>query len=278
MQTALHIRNLVDQLKQDFAGGQIESTEFYKKERAAYLFVKKGKNRNALAFIYHPVAFGFFMVPAGKISIQTREKHWPIFGLDGATVTSVEQMGLDRIFRIDIEKDGKSAACVFEAIGPNGNIWYVDSNGIIQATLRHKKYSSGEKYQPAPLPEGLNPFDLTQEVLNSRLRDKESNSPSLVTFLEKELLGFNRTMAKEVVKRSGADFVKIDELTDDHIASLVSAVTDIASRFLSTDTGYLYEIHGALEAYPFKLSAVETQPEKFKTLSLAMMTIVKMTI
>ena len=271
MQTALHILNLVTELKREFVGGQIESTEFYKKERAAYFFVRKGKNRNALAFIYHPVAFGYFMVPAGKIVIQTREKPWPIFGLDGSTIVGVEQIDLDRLFRIDFEKDSRAGSCLFEAIGPNGNLWHLDSNGIIQATLRHKKYETGQRYEPTAIPDGLNPFDLTLDILRARLSNSEQTTPSLVTFIEKEILGFNRTMAKEAVRRSGADFISTTDLTDEHISSVTDTIRDIAERFRSTDSACLYEIRGSLEAYPFRLGTVETQPEKFKSLSLAVM-------
>ncbi len=271
MQTALHILSLVNEIRSEMTGGEIVSTEFYKKERAAYFFVKRGKVKSCLAFIFHPVGFGFYLVPSGKIKIETREKPWPIFALDGARISEVEQLGLDRLFRITCEKDGETKVCVFEAIGPNGNIWVLDSDEKIRGTLRKRDFKSGETYSPATLPDRLNPFDLSGVVVEKWLKDTAGSSPSMVTFIEKQVLGFNRTMAKEAVTRADIDFVELDQISDNDLNKLAETITDMAERFRHPDAGYLYDIRGNLEAYPFKLRTVDTQPEKFKTLSLAVM-------
>jgi len=153
MQTAFHILSLVNELQKEIVGGQIVSTEFYKKERAAYIFVKHHKSTNALGFLFHPTGFGTFMVPASKIKIETREKPWPFFDIVGATVTDVKQVGFDRIFELAVEKDKTKRRLIFEAIGPNGNIWLVDDDNKVQATLRKRDIETGDKYKPLPLPD-----------------------------------------------------------------------------------------------------------------------------
>jgi predicted ribosome quality control (RQC) complex YloA/Tae2 family protein len=52
---------------------------------------------------------------------------------------------------------------------------------------------------------------------------------------------------------------------------LVRAIRQMAERFDSPDNGYLYETGGRLEVYPFKLTAFEAQPEKYRSLSLAVL-------
>src|SRR5262249_26519397 len=97
---------------------------------------------------------------------------------------------------------------------------------------------------------------------------------SLITLIEKQIAGFNRTLAREVVLRAGIEKGTLDKIESAAIDRLVSEVKTIASGFDSNDTlGYLYDIQGELEAYPFKLKSADQEPEKYKSLSLA---IVKM--
>ncbi len=271
MQTALHITALVNELKSEAAGGTITSTEFYKKERAAYLFVKKDKGRVALGFVYHPAGSGTFVVPASKIKIDSREKPWPVFNLEGAAVTGVEQCGFDRIFTLSVARQDRTNTLVFESLGPNGNIWLLDGGGHKEATLRNRKYDKGEKYEAKPLIGKLVPAELTAGKLAELV--SAAGGQSLLTIIEKNVIGFNRTLAKEVVARAGLDYVTAEELDDEGLAKLVETLGSIVDLFKSTGAGYLHEVAGKLEAYPFKLSSRASEPEKFKTLSLAVMAV-----
>jgi len=272
MQTTLHITALVNELKNAITGGIIYSTEFYKKERSAFFFIKKEKSRLALGFVYHPAGSGTFLVPASKIKITTREKPWPVFDLVKAVITDVEQMGFDRIFTIEIEKEEVKNTLVFEAIGPNGNIWLLDENDNKSATLRNRKYTTGEKYVCTPPPEKLSPFDVTPSHFIRWAEDK--HVPSFVTMLEKKILGLNRTMAKEIVRRAGLEGKTLHEMDNRLYDGLVKSIDDTTSFFKGTSPGYLYELKGGNEVYPFKLSSVEQAPEKYKSLSLAVMNMV----
>ncbi|MFQ5454549.1 MAG: NFACT family protein, partial [Candidatus Zixiibacteriota bacterium] len=199
MQTSFHILSLVRELKKEIIGNEIVAAEFYRKERAAYFFLKK-KKRHALAFLFHPTHSGTFLVPASKVKINTREKPWPIFSVKGATVLSVEQIGFDRIFIITIKLDKEIRKIVFEAIGPNGNIWLLDKNNLKLATLRKKSFQSGDFYQAAILPDKLNPLTTTVETLSEYIKDKPDMP--LKYFIEKNILGCNITLAREIIIRA----------------------------------------------------------------------------
>ena len=267
MQTAFHILSLVNELKKEIVGGQIVSTEFYKKERAAYIFVKHNKSTNALGFLFHPTGFGTFVVPASKIKVAKREKPWPFFDIVGGTVKDVRQVGFDRIFEIEVEKDTNRQRLIFEAIGPNGNIWLVDDKNKIQATLRKRDIETGDKYKPLSLPDALNPLGITAEQLTLRLH--QPDDAPLFQKLQRNIFGLSKTLAREIIKRSGID--DTEKSSDKSVGALVDSIKEIIKLFDYADTGYLYQIKGGIEVYPFKLSSVEQQPEKFKTLSFAIL-------
>ena len=269
MQTAFHILSLVRELRDVAVGGTITSTEFYKKERTALLFIKQTQ-RVALAFQFHPTKAGVFVVPASKIDLDTREKPWPIFKLEGAKIVSVEQVGFDRIFRMILELDGKTSGLIFEALGPNGNLWLLDHENKIQATLRNRDYDAASPYQPFAITGKLNPMDLSVADLQTLTANKPDST--LPYLLEKNLLGCTRLLAAEIVKRAGFDDdTEANELDEAACGRLLKAVSQVTSFFQNPDCGYVYQIRGLFEPLPFKLSSSEKQPEKFKTLSLAVM-------
>ncbi len=272
MQTAFHITALVEQLKSELIGGKIVSTEFYKKERTAYFFIKNDKKTNALAFSYHPTGHGLYCVPASKIKLTTREKPWPIFRLEGAIIENIEQVGFDRIFKIELSSNNKKSFLICEGIGPNGNLWLLDENLYRNATLRKRDYIEKEVYSFLPPKNRINPADLTNESL-AELFEKFPES-QISWIIEKNLIGFNRSLSEEIVQRAGLKLLDVDELEPGNFVTLLDSFKSLCKLFQQAETGYLYNFNGNFEAYPFKLTSVDSQPEKFKTLSLAMMAMV----
>ncbi len=266
MQTALHMLSLVSELGSDAVGAEIVATEFYKKERAAYIFLKRDKSRLAFGFIYHPHGNGVFLAPASKIKIDTREKPWPFFDIKGAAVRRVEQAGFDRIVRFTLEVNGKTAYLICEGLGQNGNLWLLDEQERITATLRKRSFASEQPYQPPSPPEGLNPLDVTESEISTLFGAEETGSP--VQILSKNVLGLNRALAREVLVRAN---VESESVGRDDVSNISRSIRDLAELFMETSTGYLYRIEGKLQAFPFKLSSRDEQPEKFKSLSLAIL-------
>ena len=74
MQTALHITALVEQLAREFVPGPIVSTEFYRKQRAVYLFSRADKKVQALGLVFPPAGHGCFCVPGSKVKVESGEK------------------------------------------------------------------------------------------------------------------------------------------------------------------------------------------------------------
>jgi predicted ribosome quality control (RQC) complex YloA/Tae2 family protein len=276
MQTSLHIKALVAELQKELAVGKIVNSEFYKKERSAYFFVKGTGTLWALGVVFHPSGSGCFLVPASKLKIDTREKPWPIFALAGGEISSVIQPLLDRIFFVEIAQDHQRLRLAVEAIGPNSNIWLLDSESRKQGTLRNRDYVPGEPYTPFTPMERLDPLQLPPAALLAEVQKiaEEAGSTHIGTFVEKRILGFNKTMAREAAKRSECDDLLLSDFAEGDSERLAKVIQEMAGRFDTDAVGYLYQIHGGFEAYPFKLSSVEVQPEKFKSLSFAIMEMV----
>lgn len=266
MQTALHIKALVSRMKQQLVGGSITGTAFYKKERTAYFHVRIAKEKLTLGFVYHPRGFGTFMVKSSKVRITTREKPWPIFSMEGALITDVEQIGLDRLFRVELDQDAKKTTLMFEALGPNGNIWLLDDQNGRLATLRNRDFKQGDIYTAPKPPNKLNPFDQTA----TQLLDQFKDNPLSKFSLSKALLGFTPNLAAEAIARAE---INADQFNSTMAEKLSAAITRIAQQFIETEKGYLFRMP-IIEVYPMKLSTVDLAPEKFKTLSQAVLEMV----
>lgn len=269
MQTALHILSLVEQLKNELVGGRIETTAFYKKLRTAVFTIRKDRERPALVLDFHPAGAGVYCVPGNKIAIETAEKPWPIFGLEGAEILSVVQPSLDRIFELGVRQGEKQMRVVFEALGPNANFWLLDHNGRKQATLRNRKFTPGDPYQHLETGDRIDPFKITGARLRERLQETADRSP--LAAVKSILLGFNDTMTREALTRANPSSAAVDWTSLEHAESLAKAVREIAERFLQPQSAYLYRLRAGLEVYPFKLTSTEQTPEKFKNLSIAIM-------
>ena len=275
MQTALHIMALVTELEKEIVGGAITSTEFYKKQRTVYFFVKGGRSHRVFGFSYHPTGYGVLVVPPSKVRIDTREKPWPVFNLEEAVVTQVKQLGFDRIFQIFLNKDGKNISMLIEALGPNGNIWLLDDHNTRLATLRKRAYLKGDRYKPPPLPDKIDPRELSFTLLKDRLGQEKKASIPLAGFIQKNILGFDSTLSQEIVVRSGVDTVDSSSLDSNSLKAIIENIHDIVNRFEQPEIGYLYHLASGAAAYPLKLSAVGQQPEKFKSLSLAVLAMIR---
>ncbi len=262
MQTALHIRALVEQLRAEIIGGQIVATEFYRKERSAYLFIKKGKSRLALGMIYHPHGYGTFLVPASKIKVTTREKPWPIFKLEKAVIIGIEQPILDRIFSIDVHIDDTRSSILFESLGANANLWWLDENMHPLGTLRKREYDTKKNFQSPPPPNGIDPATITSEQVEQLVNEYGSLFSSV---LQKKIIGFNRTLFRELNRRIEAGD------SAENWKLIAKSIREMAVRFTADANGLLYSIGGRPEVYPLKLSSIDDPPEKYKTLSLAVM-------
>jgi len=275
MQTALHIYSLVKELNDNIIGSCFTGTAFYKKEREAYLFFKKEKGTLALGLSYHPVGFGAFLIPAGKINVDTNEKPWPFFQpAEGGTVVAITQFGLDRIFRIDIEYDGTKYVMIFEAIGPNGNIWLLDEPKVILATLRHKKFEPSTKYIPPPSMIKLNPFEISHDGISAMLKSQTGQSIGLI--LRKNLIGLDEYLVNEILYQAGiTGDISPHALDESAISRLVDTIKAVAHKFDDYHHGYSYDTAAGRGVYPFRLHYLKEEYHKSNSLSPAIYDAIK---
>lgn len=274
MQTALHIYSLVRELENRIVGSVFDGTEFYKKEREAYLHFKTGKAVFALGLVYHPHQFGCFLIPRGKVQVKTTEKPWPFFqAAYGGEVISVEQIEFDRIFRIDIKKGKDRFAIITEAIGPNGNFWLLDGEDRIMATLRNKKYDSSRAYKPPPSPDRLNPFEIDLRYL---IEVFAQSGQTIENVLRKNITGLDKFLIREILDRSDIDTDQAASTIDySTIEQITATIKNISRMFEDYSRGYSYVHSSGNVVYPLKLRTLGDDYERHKSLSFGIYNVIR---
>ncbi len=274
MQTALHIYHVVTAAKRELIGAEFVGSGFYRKERLACMFFKrpgKGNKRLALALRFHPTANGLLFLPAGKIEVTTGEKSFPFFqDRYGATISSIEQLGFDRIAKICLsEADTPIGSIVIEALGPSGNLWFLNKTDEKSQVLRQREFSQSDVYiPPAGGGEKLEPAELSGEVLLRLCAEYPERQ--MVEILSKNISGFVPLLAKEALSRANLSNELEAPATDANSAqAVVDAISELLSLAQSSQAGYLYDSSLLQAAYPFKLKSVDETPEKLPSYSLA---------
>lgn len=268
MQTSLHIYSLVSELQSSLIGATLKGSEFYKKQREAYLLFRAKKGLLALGLTYHPHGYGSFLMPRSKIEVETNEKPWPFFqpAYDGEVV-AVEQYDLDRIFRIDLVNNGNKFSIVTESIGPNGNFWLLNGENKILATLRNRQYDAALPYHPPQPPDKLNPFKVE---LRHLIEIFTKCDQTVGNTLRKSMHGLDKYLIDEIIERADVDpDAPACDLDTDGIEKVLTVVRETARRFDDYQTGYFYAHSDGNLAYPFKLHSLDTQDVKCKSLSAA---------
>jgi len=203
--------------------------------------------------------------------VTTREKPWPFFqAAFGAQVIAVNQIGLDRIIRIGLKKDNERFVIIDEILGPNGNFWLLDADNKIFATLRNKKYDPESTYAPPGPPPMINPFRIDTVQL-AGIFDK---SETVLDYtLKKNIYGLDITLAREIIIRAGLKpEQRPDEINEAETEQLIISVKNLIDLFGQYAPGYVSD--NGLVA-PFKLKSIETEWEKYETLSLAVYDTIK---
>jgi predicted ribosome quality control (RQC) complex YloA/Tae2 family protein len=268
MQTALHIYSLVRELADCIVGARFKGTEFFKKQREAYIHFKGRKGVLALGLVYHPHGYGTFLIPRGKLEVETPEKPWPFFQPAlGGEVVEVKQVDFDRIFKIKIDKKGEYFIIVAEATGPNANFWLLNGENKIIATLRNRKYDSSVPYAPPPTPDRLSPLELETRHLIEIFRKSEQTVENI---LRKSIIGLDKYLIDDILTRALIDSnMPASEVDDDSIVRMESILKETVSMFEDYTRGYCYSLPDGNYAYPFRLRTLEEKSVRCKSLSFA---------
>ncbi len=274
MQTALHIYHVVTAAKRELIGAEFVGSEFYRKERLACMFFKrpgKGNKRLALVLRFHPTANGLLFLPAGKIEVTTGEKSFPFFQEHyGAVIQSIEQLGFDRIAKVSFaESDSPVGSIVIEALGPSGNLWFLNSSDEKTQVLRQREFSPTDVYAPpAGGGEKLEPAEVTSEALLKLCA--ENPERLLVEILSKNIAGYVPLLAKEALSRANLpQALETSSIDASSAQAIVDAINELTSLAQSSQAGYLYNSSTLQGAFPFKLKSIDENPDKFPSYSVA---------
>ncbi|NMC42438.1 MAG: fibronectin-binding domain-containing protein [candidate division Zixibacteria bacterium] len=264
MLSSLDITRILAESSRHLEGGLLSAIEYYRKERALQLYVKREK-RYCLTMSFHPQRNGFFILPAGRSRLETTEKPRPFAKeMIDSTVTSIQQYPNDRIVEMEVTSGKHRAYLVFEFLGPNGNVWGLDEKKHIVASLRDKAFTAGQPYQPAALPEKLDPLGITVDDLKCLFENAPEINPARL--LEKGMYGFGYDLARSLT----GDISAAGELTAPEALSRVhDGIQAIVAAYRSTDRPiYVYRLKGKPAFFPVKLAGIEPVG-KFATLSEA---------
>ena len=148
----------------------------------------------------------------------------------GALVTSVEQVGMDRVLHIglDSSEHGK-LTLILEIMGKHSNLILVNSEGRILGAAKHvgssisryRQVLPGREYIPPPGEPKVDPRELDEALFDRLwtdangkiLRDENRPEESSRKWLMETFSGFGPFLADEIVARSGGDRNRVrDEL------------------------------------------------------------------
>jgi predicted ribosome quality control (RQC) complex YloA/Tae2 family protein len=176
--------------------------------------------------------------------------------LEGTRLERIEQVGDDRIVRLDLQRDGKSVTLIAELTGRTANLFLLDEAGIVRGQLRNGRFKHGEKYVApvattppvgvhvgAPDPKGgwpsaptSEPFSISAE-LERRYRERDE-ARARARQLDAIKAGLRKTLKRAVkrIEALEADLAKAEryreynrygELLKSHLGEIGKGATSI---------------------------------------------------
>ncbi len=137
--------------------------------------------------------------------------------LSRAKITSVSQVGFDRIIRITFDSGDelgfrKSKDLYCEMMGRGSNLIFADENNKILAAFRQNDITTkfgrvvmvGAPYEPMPLQDKIETLSCTQEAFVTALSHLPPDT-RLDLAIQKSFTGFGKLTAREVVFRASGD-------------------------------------------------------------------------
>ncbi len=265
MLSSFDITRILAESAASLIGANITGVEYYRKERAVQVYIKSDR-RYAVTLSFHPQRNGFYILSAGRSRLETTEKYRPFARevWDG-TVVSLRQIPNDRFVEMEIEAGGKRWYLVFEIIGPNANLWLLDADKRMVASLRQKQFTPGQPYDPASLPEKLDAAVVTVDDLRRLFDDNPDVNPARL--LEKNIYGLDYYLARTL-------WPDEDVPDDEQLEELQGRLRDVVAAYQSPDgTIYAYFIKGRSRYFPIKIAGYEPL-EKYKSLSRAQVDVI----
>ncbi len=263
MLSSLDITRILIESSSHLVGARMGSIEYYRKERAVQIYLDE-ERRHCLTMSFHPQRNGFFVLPSSRSRLDTGEKPRPFAReMVGGRIVSVAQRPNDRIVEFEVKTEAGSGYLIFEILGPNGNLWVTDGDKNLVGSLRDRKFVAGQRYEPSPLPDKLDPATVTHDDLRLIFERHPDINPA--RSLEKSLYGIDYHLALTVI---GSD--KAPVLSDAETIRRIHLRLQEAISAYHTAAGsiYAYRIKGKIGFYPVKLADHDLMG-RFATLSEA---------
>jgi len=248
MLSSLDITRILTESSAKLLKGQITGVEYFRKERGVRINVQ-GEKKYCMIISFHPRWNGFFILPAGRCRLDTREKPRPFARqIWSGTIESLQQKANDRIMELEVKAGGACYFMILEILGPNGNIRLLDSDKQLITSVRDKKYAAGRAYKPPPLPEKLDPAKTTVEDLRHLLEEKPGVNPARL--LGKSIYGIDYYLAGFILD----DARKASEALN-NLPRIHKRLTDTIRAYQTSDCPvYIYRIKGNIAYYPVRFS------------------------
>jgi predicted ribosome quality control (RQC) complex YloA/Tae2 family protein len=260
MVSSLDITRILAESVSSLIGGNITAIDYYRKERTVQIIIEASE-RLCLTFSFHPQWNGLYILSPGRSRLETTEKPRP-FAREacGGDVSAIRQILNDRIVEIAVASKKNSWLLAVEALGPNGNLWLLDSERRMVASLRPKVFTVGRPYQTAALPPKFDPALITADDLRTLIQ--ADPGLNLARLLEKNLYGIDYYLAQTILppeaSASALDFEDMHRKLQAIVRSYHTPDTPI----------YAYRIKERMQFYPVKLGDREPLG-RYKSLSLA---------
>jgi predicted ribosome quality control (RQC) complex YloA/Tae2 family protein len=197
--TSVDVASLAAELAPTVVGARVERVFQPARDRILLRLRRKGTGRIDLLFELGRFITATRNAPANPDKPSMLAQTLRI-ALENSRVTGFNQMGFDRLVRMDVERGDGKRALVFELFG-DGNLLLLDDAGIIVLPMRGEEFTArrlkkGEPYVPPPA--GPVPFSHDQAALAAAGAEAKKD---VIRFLAGEL-GFGPLWAEELLLRA----------------------------------------------------------------------------
>ena len=269
------------ELRETLSDGRIEKVSQPEKDMLVLVVRAQGKNYKLLlsaapSFARAHLTDANYQNPAdAPMFCMLMRKH-----LQGGRLTSLEQLGGDRVLKLTIENkdelgDTAPRELYLELMGRHSNLTLVKDGRIVDA-IRHvsgdmsrvRQALPGLSFVPPPAQDKIDPAELTEDALTERLSQL---SGPLDKALSASIRGLSPVAAREIAFR--ATGLHRTELSDLNIAELSGVICALFGRMpqMARPTAQMGPDGLMADVLPFPYLSLETNLQKpYPTLSAAL--------
>jgi predicted ribosome quality control (RQC) complex YloA/Tae2 family protein len=145
--TTAEIREVLAEIAPPLVGGRVQKV-YQPHAEAVSLEIRSQGKTCTLYFSANPETARLHLLSKKPLHPPTPPPFCQLLRahLDGARIERIEQVGDDRIVRLDMQRDGKPVTLVAELTGRTANVMLLDEGGAVRGQLRKGRLKVGEAY------------------------------------------------------------------------------------------------------------------------------------